>query len=115
MWTYRENHERKQFSIKVGTIFEGSPIPPDQWMAAMWTIANCKNGLSSYEIARALGVTPKTACFMLHRIRRAMEDGSVEKLRGRGESDETFIEGNVANMHEHKRRRVMGSKRGGTY
>ena len=115
VWTCRENHERKQFSIKVGTIFEDSPIPLDKWMAAMWLIANAKNGISSYEIHRALGITQKSAWFMLHRIRLAMEDGSVEKLRGRVESDEIFIGGKVANMHEHKRRRVMGSRRGGTY
>lgn len=115
VWTCRENHERKQFSIKVGTIFEDSPIGLDKWLAAMWMIANCKNGVSSYEIARALGVTQKTSWFMLHRIRMAMEDGSVEKLRGRVEADETFIGGKVRNMHITKRRRVMGSRRGGTY
>jgi hypothetical protein len=73
------------------------------------------NGISSYEVARALGVTQKTAWFMLHRIRLAMQDGSVERLRGRVEADETFIGGKVRNMPATKRRRVMGSKRGGTY
>jgi transposase-like protein len=115
VWTCREDHPRKQFSAKVGTIFEDSPIPLDRWMAAMWMIASCKNGVSSYEIARALGVTQKTAWFMLHRIRFAMQSGSLAKLRGRVEADETFIGGKVRNMHESKRRRVMGSKRGGTY
>ena len=81
VWTCREDHERKQFSIKVGTIFEDSPIGLDKWLAAMWMIANAKNGVSSYEIPRALGVTQKTAWFMLHRIRLAMQDGSVENLR----------------------------------
>jgi transposase-like protein len=115
VWTCREDHERKQFSIKVGTIFEDSPIALDKWLAAMWLIANAKNGISSYEIARALGVTQKTAWFMLHRIRLAMEDGSVEKLRGRVEADETFIGGKVRNMHKTKKLRVMGSRRGGLY
>ena len=115
VWTCRENHERKQFSIKVGTIFEDSPIGLDKWLAAMWLIANAKNGVSSYEIHRALGVTQKTAWFMLHRIRLAMEDGSVEKLRGRVEADETYIGGKVHNMHRHKKLRVMGSKRGGIH
>jgi transposase-like protein len=115
VWTCREDHERKQFSIKVGTIFEDSPIGLDKWLAAMWLIANAKNGISSYEIHRALDVTQKTAWFMLHRIRLAMEDGSVEKLRGRVEADETFIGGKVKNMHITKRRRVQASRRGGQY
>jgi transposase-like protein len=114
VWTCRENHERKQFSIKVGTIFEDSPIGLDKWLAGMWLIANCKNGISSYEIHRALDLTQKTAWFMLHRIRLAMEDGSVEKkLRGRVEADETFVGGKVRNMHKSKRLRVMGTRRSG--
>jgi transposase-like protein len=115
VWKCREDHPRRQFSVKVGTIFEDSPIPLDKWLAAMWLIANAKNGISSYEIGRALGVTQKTGWFMLHRIRLAMESGSVERLRGRVEADETFIGGKVRNMHRTKRLRVMGSKRGGTY
>jgi hypothetical protein len=115
VWTCREDHPRKQFSAKVGTIFEDSPIGLDKWMAAMWLIASCKNGVSSYEIARALGVTQKTAWFMLHRLRLAMQSGSLDKLRGRVEADETFVGGKVRNMHRSKRLRVMGSKRGGTH
>ncbi len=111
-WKCRTKHPRQQFSVKVGTIFEDSPIPLDKWMAAMWMIANCKNGVSSYEIARALGVTQKTAWFMLHRIRLAMEDGSVENLRGRVEADETYIGGNVRNMHRRRCDAVMKGARG---
>ena len=74
---------KKQFSVKVGTIFEDSPIGLDKWLLPMWMIVNCKNGVSSYEIARALGVTQKTAWFMLHRIRLAMQTGSFGKLAWR--------------------------------
>ena len=114
-WKCHNKHPRQQFSIKVGTIFEDSPIGLDKWLPAVWMLVNDKNGVSSYEVARALGVTQKTAWFMLHRIRLAMQDGSIEKLRGRVEADETFIGGKVRNMHATKRRRVMGSKRGGQY
>jgi transposase-like protein len=114
-WKCQTKHPRQQFSIKVGTIFEDSPIGLDKWLPAVWMLVNDKNGISSYEVARALGVTQKTAWFMLHRIRLAMEDGSLERLRGRVEADETFIGGKVHNMHLTKRRRVMGSRRGGAY
>jgi transposase-like protein len=114
-WKCHTKHPRQQFSIKVGTIFEDSPIGLDKWLPAVWMLVNDKNGVSSYEVARALGVTQKTAWFMLHRIRLAMQDGSMERLRGRVETDETFIGGKVRNMHATKRRRVMGSKRGGQY
>jgi len=94
---------KKQFTVKVGTIFEDSPIGLDKWMAAVWMICNCKNGVSSYEIHRAIGVTQKTAWFMLHRIREAMKDGSVVKFGGPEggpvEVDETFVGGKVKNMH----------------
>ena len=75
----RKKHSRRQFSVKVGTIFEDSPIPLKSWLLAVWMIANCKNGVSSYELARALGVTQKSAWFMNHRIRLAMqgEDGGT--------------------------------------
>lgn len=91
---------RKQFSYKVGTIFEDSPLGLDKWFVAIWSIANCKNGISSHELARALGVTQKTAWFMLHRIRAAMQTGEFRKLRGEVESDETFIGGEARNMHK---------------
>jgi transposase-like protein len=94
---------RKQFSVKVGTIFEDSPIGLDKWLCAMWMLANCKNGVSSYEIARALQITQKTAWFMLHRIRYAQHHGSINKMTGTIEADETFIGGKARNMHAHKR------------
>src|SRR6266550_7427219 len=66
---------RKQFSVKLGTIFEDSPLGLDKWLPAIWMLANAKNGISSYELARALGVTQKTAWFMLGRVRLAMQEG----------------------------------------
>jgi len=94
----------KQFSIKVGTIFEDSPIKLSKWLPCCWMLAGAKNGISSYEVHRALGVTQKTAWFMLHRIRAAMQTGSFEKMGGKGgaevEADETFIGGHARNMHE---------------
>lgn len=101
MWTCLQC--RKQFSVKVGTIFEDSPIGLDKWMCTMWLLANCKNGVSSYEIARDLKVTQKTAWFMLHRIRYAQHTGSVNKMTGTIEADETFIGGKARFMHAHKR------------
>jgi transposase-like protein len=102
---------RKQFSVKVGTIFEDSPIGLDKWLPAVWLIANCKNGISSYELARALGVTQKSAWFMLHRIRLAMQSGSFDrKLCGEIEVDETFIGGKARNMHKSKRaKKITGT------
>lgn len=98
---------KKQFSVKVGTIFEDSPIGLDKWLMAIWMITNCKNGISSYEIHRAIGITQKSAWFLLHRIRLAMESGSLEKLRGEIEIDETYIGGAAKNMHISKRKRVV--------
>jgi transposase-like protein len=107
MWTCLSC--RKQFSVKVGTIFEDSAVGLDKWLTAMWLVANCKNGVSSYEIARDLGVTQKTAWFMLHRIRYAMHTGSINKMTGTVEADETFIGGAARNMHADKRReRIHG-------
>ena len=101
---------KKQFTIKVGTIMEDSPIGLDKWMTAAWLICNCKNGISSYEIARDLGVTQKTAWFLDHRIRSAMQSGSSDKLSGDIEADETFIGGKARNMHVSKReRRITGT------
>ena len=99
----------RQFSVKLGTIFEESPISLSKWMVAMWLIASCKNGISSYEVHRAIGVTQKTAWFMLHRIRLAMQEGSLLKLGTNGgpvEVDETFIGGKARNMHKAKRMRL---------
>lgn len=90
---------KKQFSIKVGTIFEDSAIGLDKWLPAAWLIINCKNGISSYEIARDLKVTQKTAWFMLHRVRLAMQCKTFEKLSGVVEADETFVGGKAQNMH----------------
>src|SRR6267378_4708274 len=90
-WQCKSVHAKRQFSAKVGTIFEDSPIGLDKWLAAVWMIANCKNGVSSYEIHRALGITQKSAWFMLHRIRAAMHSGTFEKMRGTVEADETFV------------------------
>lgn len=94
---------KKQFSVKVGTVLEDSPLKLSTWLPAFWLIANCKNGISSCELARALGVTQKTAWFMLHRIRTIMAQGSFEKMEGAVEADETFIGGLEKNKHEDKK------------
>jgi transposase-like protein len=103
LWKCKNRHPKQQFSAKVGTIFEDSPIGLDKWFTAMWLVANCKNGVSSYEIARDLNVTQKTAWFMDHRIRRAMETGSFEKMKGEIEADESMIGGLARFMHADKR------------
>ncbi len=105
LWQCKSRHPKAQFSIKVGTIFEDSPISLDKWLMAMWMIANCKNGVSSYEIHRALKVTQKTAWFMLHRVRLAMKDDITEKigLNAPVEIDESFFGGRIKNMHKSKR------------
>jgi transposase-like protein len=109
-WHCREKHDAPQFTLKTGTIMEDSPIGLDKWMLAMWQIVNCKNGISSYEIHRAIGVTQKTAWFLDHRIRLALHAGSFEKLTGHVEVDETFIGGKARNMHVEKRaRRITGT------
>jgi transposase-like protein len=101
---------KKQFSVKVGTIFEDSPIGLDKWLPALWMVVNCKNGVSSYEIARALGVTQKTGWFMAHRIRLAMQTGTFHKMAGEVEVDETFIGGAARFMHKDKRaKRITGT------
>ena len=94
---------QKQFSAKVGTIFEDSPIALEKWLPALWFVVNCKNGISSYELARALGVTQKTAWFMAHRIRLAVQTGTFGKLSGEVEVDETYIGGKARFMHKGKR------------
>ncbi|MEP7364043.1 MAG: IS1595 family transposase [Acidobacteriota bacterium] len=108
IWKCRNGKCGKQFSIKVGTIMEDSAIGLDKWLTVMWLVANCKNGVSSYEIARDLGVTQKSAWFMLHRVRESMQDGETGgKLAGEVEVDETFIGGKARNMHTSKRRARM--------
>ncbi len=100
----------KQFSVKAGTIFEDSALGFDKWLPAFWMIVNAKNGISSCELARALGVTQKTAWFMLHRIRLAMQNGGIEKLSGEVEADETYIGGKVRSMNnQQKRKRGRGT------
>jgi transposase-like protein len=94
---------KKQFTVKVGTIFEDSPIPLGKWLTTMWMLANCKNGVSSYEIARTIRVTQKTAWFMLQRLRHAMHTQSISKMAGEVEASETFIGGKARNMHREKR------------
>lgn len=101
---------RKQFSVKVGTIFEDSPLGLDKWFVAVWCIANAKNGISSCELARALEVTQKTAWFMLHRVRLAMKTGTFRKLSGEVEVDETFIGGRAKNMHKAKRAKTISGR-----
>jgi transposase-like protein len=107
MWECKGSHVRKQFTAKRGTIFEDSPLGLDKWFCAIWMIANSKNGVSSYEIHRALGVTQKTAWFMLHRIRLAMEIDSFSKEPGDAEADETFIGGLAKNMSKVRRAKTI--------
>jgi transposase-like protein len=106
-WQCNKRHERRQFTVKTGTIFEDSPLGLDKWLTAMWMVANCKNGISSWELHRAVGVTKKTAWFILHRIRLAMQDEQGGKLAGEVEIDETFIGGASRFMHKDKRARVI--------
>jgi transposase-like protein len=101
---------KRQFSVKLGTIFEDSAIPLDKWLAAIWLLANSKNGVSSHELARAIGVTQKSAWFMTHRIRLAMQSGSFDKLSGEVEADETYIGGKARNMHKADRERRIKSR-----
>lgn len=110
-WQCKSAHARRQFTIKVGTIFEDSPLGLDKWLTAVWMVTNCKNGVSSYEVHRAIGVTQKTAWFMVHRIRVAMQTGSFEKkMGGAVEADETYIGGLARNMHRDKRHaRITGT------
>ena len=112
-WECRCCTKPKQFSIKTGTIFEDSHLALDKWLVAIWLIANAKNGISSYEIHRALGVTQKTGWFMLQRIRLAMQTGTFEKFKGDVEIDETFIGGKARNMHPGRRKR-SGIRTGST-
>ena len=109
LWKCYCKHEKPKFSLKTGTIMEDSPLGIDKWLAAMWLIVNCKNGISSCEIARDLGITQKSAWFLDHRIRAALHSGSFEKLSGPVEVDETFIGGKARNMHVEKRKRRITS------
>jgi transposase-like protein len=110
-WKCGSHHPKREFSVKVGTIYEDSPISLDKWLTATWMLTNCKNGVSSYEIARDVRVTQKSAWFMLQRIRLAMQDEFFgSKLGGEVEVDETFIGGKARNMHlSERKRRITGT------
>jgi len=114
LWKCYAGHPKPTFTLKTGTIFEDSPIALEKWLPAAWMLLNCKNGVSSYELHRALGVTQKTAWFMLHRIRLAMQSQTFNKLGGPDggevEIDETFIGAKARNMH--KERKVRAQKEG---
>jgi transposase-like protein len=114
VWKCYGKHDHPKFSLKTGTIFEDSPLGLDKWLPAVWEIVNCRNGISSWELHRALGVTQKTAWFMLQRIRLAMQDNfSGGMLGGEVEIDESFIGGKARNMHKDRKVRAMQGKRGG--
>jgi transposase-like protein len=105
-WECKTRHPKRKFTLKTGTIFEDSALGLDKWLPCVWLIANCKNGISSWEIHRALGVTQKTAWFMLHRVRLAMQAIGGGKLGGEVEADESYIGGASRFMHSSKRKRV---------
>lgn len=106
-WECKTRHPKRKFTLKTGTIFEDSPLGLDKWLPVVWMIASMKNGVSSHEVARSIGVTQKTAWFMLHRIRLAMQDEtSGGKLGGDVEVDETYIGGLARNMHVDRKRRA---------
>jgi transposase-like protein len=110
VWKCYAKHDRPTFSLKTGTIFEDSPVGLEKWLPALWLVVNCKNGISSCESARDLGVTQKTAWFMNHRLRFALKDGGFGLLSGEVEADETFIGGKARNMHKAKRaRKITGT------
>ncbi len=111
-WQCKSVHDHRQFSAKVGTIFEDSPIPLEKWLVVVWMLSNCKNGVSSYEVARAIGVTQKSAWFMLHRIRVGMKLmlADAGKMGGNGgevEADESFVGGKLGNMHKGRKLRIQ--------
>jgi transposase-like protein len=113
-WECKSCTKQKQFSAKVGTIFEDSPIKLSKWFSAIWLVTNAKNGVSSCEIARSLGVTQKSAWFMLQRIRLAMQNGTIVKMGGEVEVDETYIGAKARNMHPAKRREKLKMRKGGS-
>jgi transposase-like protein len=114
VWECRENHPRRQFSVKIGTIFEECRLPIDKCLIAVWLEVNAKNSISSCEVARHLGVTQKTAWFLQHRIRLALNEGTFDKMTGTVEADESFIGGLARNMHKGKRKiKIKGGGHGG--
>lgn len=116
-WQCSKKHAKRQFSVKVGTVFEDSPLPLEKWLPVVWLLVNAKNGVSSYEVHRAIGVTQKTAWFMLHRVRLAMQRGTFDRPMGDGggeiEADESFIGGKSRNMHKNKRAKKIHGALGG--
>lgn len=106
-WQCTNKECKKMFTVKLGTVMEDSPIGLDKWLTAMWLICNAKNGISSYEIHRAIGITQKSAWFLLHRIRLAMQNGTFEMMSGTVEGDETFIGGKARNMHKERRENLI--------
>ena len=110
VWKCYTGHPMPKFSLKTGTVFEDSPLGLDKWLPALWLVVNCKNGISSCELARDLGVTQKTAWFMAHRLRFTLKDGGFGLLSGEVEADETFIGGKARNMHiSERKRRITGT------
>src|ERR1035441_1919456 len=110
VWKCYTGHPMPKFSLKTGTVFEDSPLGLDKWLPALWLVVNCKNGISSCELARDLGVTQKTAWFMAHRLRFSLKDGGFGLLSGEVEADETFIGGKARNMHiSERKRRITGT------
>jgi len=108
VWKCYEKHSLSRFSLKTGTIFEDSPLGLDKWLTAVWLVVNCKNGISSYEVSRDLGVSQKSTWFMDHRIRFALHQGTFDKMfSGEVEADETFIGGKSRNMHRDVRNRKI--------
>jgi transposase-like protein len=114
LWQCKTRHDHAQFTLKTGTVFEDSPIGLDKWLLAMWMLANCKNGASSYEISRATGISQKSTWFMLQRIRLALQgQNGGGKLSGDIEVDETYIGGKARNMHKGRKQRMLGGAHGG--
>jgi hypothetical protein len=112
IWKCSVKHPLRKFSVKVGSIMEDSPLGIDKWLVAIWLLATCKNGISSYEIHRDLGITQKSAWFLLQRVRLAMQTDTFEKMGGGGpvEADETFIGGLARNMHKGRRaKKITGT------
>lgn len=105
-WKCSQKHEQRQFSVKTGTVMEDSPIALDKWLTATWMIVNAKNGVSSYEIARTLGITQKSAWFLDHRIRLALKQGTFKKMGGTVEADEAHVGGKTSNFKKSKIRRL---------
>lgn len=108
LYQCKGKHPRRQFSVKVGTLMEDSPIALGDWLVVGWMLGSCRNGISSYEVARTIGITQKSAWFMLHRLREAMQQGfSPDKLMGEVEADETYVGGKSRFMHLKKRKQVI--------